>query len=190
MWRLAHLRARAARHPLIYWAFVATLAAIAAHLVLARFDAAEAARRGWGDPIEVLIATSEHRPGDALTTRRVELPASAVPDGVVDELPAGARARQFLSAGAVVELADVATIRGPASGASPDAAVVPIPLRAPAADAVGAPVDVVADGIVLAGDATVTMVDGDTLFVAVARRAAPAVAAAAHRGVAGVVFLP
>ncbi len=190
MWRLAHLRARAARHPLIYWASVATLAAIAAHLVVARFDAAEAARRGWAESVTVLVATHDHRPGDALSTRRVELPSVAVPADVVDVLPAAAQARQFLSAGAVVERADIATIGGPASGAPADAAVVPIPVPIAAPDAVGAPVDVVADGIVLAADATVVTVDGDTLFVAVGRRAAPAVAAAARSGIAGVVFLP
>ncbi len=190
MWSIAHLRTYLARHPLIHWALVATLAAVAAHLVIARFDAAEAARRSWADPVEVLVATADHRPGDLLATRPVELPAVAVPADVVADLPPGARARQFLSAGSVLERADVATVGGPASGAVPGAAVVPVPVHSPVAGTVGVPVDVLADGIVLAADATIVATDGDTLYVAVERGAAPAVAAAALSDVASVVFLP
>ena len=190
MWRLAHLRAHLARHPLIYWAFVALLAAAAAHVVIARFDAAEAAHREWAHRVEVLVAADDHRPGDVLTTRRIELPTVAVPAGAIDEQPAGARARQFLSAGAVVEHADIATTAGPAAGALPGTAIVPIPHLVSTPAAVGSAVDVLADGIVLAADATVAGAEGDTLLVAVDRGDAPAVAAAALGGIATVAFLP
>lgn len=187
---LGHLRASVARHPLARWAIIGALGAVAAWLVVDRFDAADAARREWGDTVTVAIADRDHRPGEPLHTRRVERPVVAVPGAAVDDVPEHAQARQFLSAGAVVEEADIATIGGPAAGAARGTAVVAIPMLGQSSAVAGTSVDVVADGLVLATDAEIVAAESDTLFVSVERRAAPSVAAAAQSGIASVVYLP
>jgi len=55
---------------------------------------------------------------------------------------------------------------------------------------VGLSVQVAADGIVLAAEAAVVETIDDVIFVAVAAREAPAVAAAAHSGLATLLYLP
>ena len=187
---LFHARAYLARHPVVRGAAVAVLATVPALVVLARLDAADSARREWGDTVEVYRATNDHAPGDPLSARRVELPVAAAPEAAVTELAPGARARQFLGAGAVIERSDVTTVRGPAATAGAGSAVVAVAVEGTGAIDAGTEVDVVAEGVVLAERAVVTgVVDGNVL-VAVERHLAPQVAAAAHSGIATVVFLP
>ncbi len=187
---LVHAQAYLARHPIARAATVAVLATVPALAVLDRLDAADDARRHWGETVEVYRATADHAPGDPLSATRVELPVAAAPEEAVTELARGARARQFLGSGAVIERSDVTTVRGPAAGAMPGSAVVAVAVADSGPLSAGIAVDVVAEGIVLAERAVVTgVVDGNVL-VAVERHLAPQVAAAAHSGVATVVFLP
>ncbi len=186
----ARVRIHVARHPAIRWAAVAALTAVTAAVVTARLDAAEAERRTWGDTSSVLVATADHRPGDPVRARREDRPVAVVPHGALDEIPAGATTRQFVAAGAVLEPADVGTDSGPAAQARPGEAVVAVHAGDATAADRGLAVDVVADGVVLAHDGTIVAVGGDMVHVAVDRRAAPAIAAAALVGSAAVVYLP
>jgi hypothetical protein len=55
---------------------------------------------------------------------------------------------------------------------------------------IGLAVQVSADGLVVADDATVTAVVDDVVFVAVRERDGPSVAAAAQQGLASLLYLP
>jgi hypothetical protein len=187
---LFHARAYLERHPIVRAATVAVLATVPALALLDRLDAAEDARRDWGDTVEVYRATADHAPGDPLRATRVELPVAAAPEEAVSELAPDARARQFLSSGAVIEQSDVTTVFGPAASATPGSAVVAVAVADTGPLSAGTAVDVVAEGIVLAERAVVTGVVEGNVLVAVERHLAPQVAAAAHSGIATVVFLP
>jgi hypothetical protein len=56
--------------------------------------------------------------------------------------------------------------------------------------AIGLEVQIAADGIVLAGTATIVEVVDDVVFVAVAAGDGAVVAAAAQRGIASLLYLP
>ncbi|MGI9643783.1 MAG: hypothetical protein ACR2O6_00570, partial [Ilumatobacteraceae bacterium] len=144
----------------------------------------------WAERRAVVVAALDHRAGDELVWRTVEVPLVAVPPSAVDDVEPGALARQRIGLGEVVVSADVAAPAGPAAGAEPGTVVVPI-VDAFARDArIGLAVQVVAEGLVLADEARIVAVHDDVTFVATRAIEAPAVAAAARQGNASILFLP
>ena len=119
-----------------------------------------------------------------------ERPATTDIHGALEELPAGARLRQRVAHGEVLTELDIADRRGPAALA--DAGTLVVALSDPLSRNVttGLPVQVAADGIVLAGSATVVDIADEIVFVAVDAVDAPAVAAAAQQGIASLLYVP
>jgi hypothetical protein len=189
-----HVAARArlvlARRPWIYWAVVAVLAVVAAAIVQAQMRSIATERARWGESRTVLVAAHQHEPGDALVATPVELPVAALPADVLDELPDGAVVRQRLATGEVVTGLDVTARAGPASLAEPGTVVVALSDPLARDVTIGLAVQVSADGLVVADDATVTAVVDDVVFVAVRERDGPSVAAAAQQGLASLLYLP
>ncbi len=189
-----HVAARArlvlARRPWIYWAVVATLALLAAATVQRQIGSIATERGRWGATRTVLVAAQHHEPGDVAVVEPVVLPVAALPDGALDELAEGAVVRQRMAAGEVVTRLDVTTRAGPATLAEPGTVVVALSDPLARDVAVGLAVQVSADGLVVADDATVTGIVDDVVFVAVDERDGPSVAAAAQRGVASLLYLP
>ena len=189
-----HVAARArlalARRPWIYWAVVATFAALAVVVVQSEMASIDAERNRWGTTRQVLVARQQHEPGDSLTADLVELPVAALPADALVEASAGSLIRQRVAAGEVLTAVDITDVVGPAALAEPGTVVVA--LSDPLARSVvpGLRVEVTADGLVLADSAAVTDVVDDVIFVAVGERDAAAVAAAAQQGVASLVYLP
>jgi hypothetical protein len=189
-----HVVARArlvlARRPWVYWAVVATLAALAAAAVHGEMTSIAAERDRWGSTRTVLVARHQLEPGDPITADLVDLPTAAVPDSALDEVPNGALVRQRVAVGEVLTGLDVTARSGPAALAERGTVVVALadPL-APDVTA-GLHVQVVADGLVIADGARITGVVDDVIFVAVASDDAPAVAAAAQTGSASLLYLP
>ena len=189
-----HVAARArlvlARRPWIYWSVVAAFATLAAMTVHGEMATIAAERDRWGATRTVLIASRPHEPGDPIAAEPATLPVAALPDGALDEIPVGAVVRQRVADGEVLTDVDVTSRAGPASFA--DAGTVVVAVSDPLARnvAVGLAVQVSADGFVIADGAVVTAVVDDVVFVAVAERDGPGVAAAAQQGVASLLFLP
>ena len=189
-----------ARHPSVYWLAVISLAAVIGSGVAAQVSALEEARRAWGTTRTVLVATTDLAAGAVLhdgVLETVALPDTALPNSALSTLPPGARLRQRVVIGEVLVAADVTDLPGPAAGA-PDGTVV-VALRtdhdlstpgAPGGSLVGLAVQVVADGLLLADDATIVDVSTESMFVAVDIDDGPAVAAAERAGVASLLFLP
>lgn len=189
-----HVAARArlvlARRPWVYWAVVATFAALAVVAVENQMASVDAERNGWGTTRQVLVARRHHEPGDLLMADLVELPVAALPTDALVDASASGRVRQRVAAGEVLTAVDIADVAGPAALAEPGTVVVA--LSDPLARSVvpGLRVDVAADGLLLADSATVADVVDDVIFVAVAERDAAAVAAAAQQGIASLMYLP
>jgi hypothetical protein len=189
-----HVAARArlviARRPWIYWSLVACLAAVAGLTVLAQVSALERARLEWGTTRAVLVADRSAGPGDEVAWRRVELPVAALPPGAVERWPDGGRLRQRIGEGEVLTEVDLASVAGPAGRA--DAGTVVVALSDPLSHSIGIGlrVQVAADGLIVADDAVVVDVADDVTFVAVERRDAATVAAAAQQGLAVLLYLP
>ena len=108
----ARARALLARHPSLYWITVALLAVAIGLTARTRFADLDRARAAWGTTRPVLVAETDHRPGDLLRVAAVDLPVAAVPASAIDALPAGAVLRRGLAAGEVVVAADVASAPG------------------------------------------------------------------------------
>jgi hypothetical protein len=154
----------------------------------------DAARRAWGEGREVLVARRDTRPGEAVEIDVRELPAAVVPPGALGR-EAGTQslvARQDVSAGEVVTAIDVG--RAGAAGAAallPDGwAAVPIVESPPSGAAIGARVQIAAEGVVLAADAIVAGYHDDVTLVAVPADVAPMVALGARAGGVAVLLLP
>ena len=189
-----HVAARArlalARRPWVYWAVVAALATIAAVVVHSEMSSIAAERDRWGTTRAVLVAERQLEPGDPIAAVLVDLPLAVIPDGALTGDPGGARTRQRVASGEVLTELDVTSGTGPAALADPHTVVVALsdPL---ARDVVaGLRVNVAADGLVVADDATVTSVVDDVIFMAVSDAEAPTVAAAAQQGIASLLYLP
>ena len=78
------------RHPRAPQAAILVLAVVTALTVHAVLNAANAARRRWGQAAAVLVATHRLEPGSTLTADDValrRLPPAAVPDGALSALP-------------------------------------------------------------------------------------------------------
>ncbi len=189
-----HVAARArlvlARRPWIYWAVVAVLAGLAAATVQGQISSIAAERAGWGTHRTVVVSSRHHEPGDPLVAAFAVLPVAAVPDGALDELPGDAVVRQRLATGEVVTGLDLTSRRGPAALAEPGTVVVALSDPLARDVAVGLDVQVSADGLVVADDATIVGIVDDVVFVAVNERDGPSIAAAAQQGVASLLYLP
>ena len=189
-----HVAARArlvlARRPWIYWAVVATLAIVAATVVHGEIASIGAERDRWGSTRSVMVARHRLEPGDAVAADLVTLPVAALPSGALETAPTDALIRQRVAAGEVLTELDLTSRSGPAALAGTGTVVVALsdPL---ARDVVaGLRVRIVADGLVVAESAEVTGVVDEVIFVAVDDRDAAAVAAAAQRGLASLLYLP
>jgi pilus assembly protein CpaB len=194
---------------------VAVLAAAAVTLwVVARVDAADRARREWGATSTVLVVTRDLAAGATIgagDVRADRWPTALVPDGALTELPAGRRLSAEVTRGeAVVEH----RLARPGAGGwaavlEPGEAAVRLPLSGPMSGIVaGDRVDVLAPGAppdsveqngvgsgmggatVVADDARVLEVHGDSLVVAVRRTQSSATAGAALGGLVAVVVRP
>lgn len=189
-----HVAARArlvlARRPWLYWLGVITLAALLAALVHGRIAALDDARQEWGATRRVLVARSPLAPGGPILADEVELPLAALSPDALTELPADARLRHHVARGDVLTTVDITARPGPAARAEVGTVVVGLadPLGSHAA--IGAPVQVAADGLLLADAATVVDVIDDVVFVAVDAADGPAVAAASQQGLATLLHLP
>ena len=172
---LAWVRLMVARHPWTYW-FVIAVVAGAVGLGTARALAGvDAARRSWGEPEPVWMASAAIEPGQPVVANRREVPRAVVPAGAVSVPPNDAVARQRIGPGEIITDNDVAA--GGSAGLVPDGWV---------AFAVPAAVEHFATGdhlSVFSGDqlvATGLVVDhGESeLMVAIPAEAAPAMATA------------
>ena len=179
-----------ARRPWIYWAVVTTLAVVAAAAVHGEMASVAAERDRWGSTRTVMVTRHELEPGDEIAADLVSLPVAAIPERALAEAPTGALVRQRVAAGEVLTELDVTGRSGPAALAEQGAVVVALSDPLARDVAAGLRVQLTADGLVIAGDATVTAVDYDVIFVAVDAGEAPAVAAAAQQGVASLLYLP
>ena len=189
-----HIMVRArvflARHPLWYWLAVAALAVAVALIARDRFAAVDRTRDRWGTPVAVVVADVDHEPGDELRVSTVRLPSAAVPASALAELPPSPRLRQRVAAGEILVAADIATSDGPAARAAPGTVVVGlIDPTAPVAE-IGIPVQVVAEGVVLAESGTIVELVEDVVYVAVEADRGAVVAAAAQQRLATLIFLP
>jgi hypothetical protein len=179
-----------ARHPSIYWVTCTALAGASALMVHAQLAALDEARHTWGATRNVLVATADHEPGDALHARATALPSAMVPQSAISEAATTATARQRIAAGEVIVADDIARGGGPAGRADPGERVVGLTDALARNIVVGADVEIIADGVILANRARVVDVVDDVIFVATAPTDAPAVAAAAHDGSAALIFVP
>lgn len=186
----ARLRRLTARHRWIRWGIVASLALGAGLLTNAQLARVEHERDRWGARGEALVATRDHHPDDPLSVTRVQLPVAAIPRRAIVDVPPGARVRQNIGEGEVVVAADLLAADGPARHADRGTVVVGIADPLASGATVGHAVRVVAEGVVLSERGRITDVDGEVTLVAVSAADGPAVAAAAHAGLASLLFLP
>jgi hypothetical protein len=188
------LRRLLARRPWIHWLVVLAAALATGAALRERVAGIDDARRAWGDARAVLVARHDTPPGEALEVDVREVPAAIVPQGALDRGTSAERliARQDVSAGEIVTARDVgrAGQAGPASLLPDGWAAVPI-MESPAVGAaIGARVQVVGDGVVLAPNAIVVGYHDDVTLVAVPADAAPMVAAGAQAGGVTVLLVP
>jgi hypothetical protein len=183
-----------ARHPWLYWFGCLAAGVALALLVGGHVTRLDEARRSWAQTGRVLVATTDHRAGDLLQAKSVEMPLAVIPPDAIDTVGAasddGTIVRQRVSTGEVVVSADLAVPGGPAALADPGTLVVGITDPMARGVRVGLEVRIVAEGIVLADDAHVVEVSDEVIFVAVGAEAAAMVAAAARDTSASLVFVP
>ncbi len=190
---VARLRWHAARRPWIARLLVAGFALVAAAGVVRAQQRADAARDAWGEPIHVVVATSDIAPGEPLAgaVESRPRPQPLVPPAALHETPEGAVARQRIGAGEIVVAVDVAAPGGPAAlipdGSRAVAIAVARSARPPVA--VGDGVAVVAGAAELSGGVVIG-VDDDQVVVAVPAERSAEVAGAAATGEATIVWEP
>ena len=192
------------RRPRLWWAIVVVLALAVGLIAASLASSAEAARRAWGTPTAVLVATSAIESGARITDDQVRVeqrPAVTVPATALTEVPAGARAGSTIAPGEVIVVERLAAHAASAAAARlPDGSrAVAIPRDAGVTPplAVGDRVDVIAalasgtaagspPGFTLAEAVPVVAVEEAAVSVAVPRATAPRIAVALG---AGAVFL-
>jgi hypothetical protein len=189
---LARARHVLARRPWLYWLGVAVLAAAAAWGAARGAASVDAARRSWGTPRDVVVATADLAPGDGLAGR-VEVrarPGPMVPDAALTRVDGAARARQHVSAGEILVRGDVAATAGPQSLIPAGWAAVPVSEAVPSGAAVGDGVAVVGGGAVLAAAGVIVGHSAEAVLVAVPAAEAAAVAAASASGELSLLLQP
>ncbi len=187
---LARARIFSARHGWLRWSFVALLTVTAGFATHRQLSLVDAERNAWGQTVDVLVATDDLTPDGVIAVEVMQVPLAMVPPAALSTLPDGVRLRQRVSAGEIVTDADITPSPGPAAAAEQGTAVVPIVDPLAQGLVAGLAVRVSSEGIVLAEQATVVGVVDDIAFVAVPEGDAPMVAAAAHVGLASLIFLP
>jgi hypothetical protein len=189
---VARLRHVLARRPWLYWSGVLLVALAAAAVVAAATSRVDDARRAWGQPRRVVVATADLVPGDPLddATELRTVPSPVAPATALERAAPGAVARQHVGAGEIVVAVDVAARDAPQAlipdGWSAVAVAEAVPTGADLGDAVRA----VADGVVLAADGVVVGRSEAAVLVAVPDDAAPAVATAAAAGDLALLLVP
>ena len=182
-----------------WWALPPRLraaAALAALLLVAGGGVARVARSPYGPPVTVLVAARDLTvgapAGAAVAAER--RPATLVPPDAVTGVPAEATLAMGVVAGTVLTARHLRP-GGPLADLPAGSAAVAVPVDAvPGATPVQR-VDVIVvrsdgGGAVVAPDARVLATEGDRVWLAVPRAAAPDVAAAAARGLLSVALLP
>jgi flagella basal body P-ring formation protein FlgA len=174
----------------VYWAIVLSFAAVVAAATHQQLSRLEDARQQWQETRSVLVADTDLKPGNFIKASNADLPVAAVPESALHGIPDGAQLRQRVAVGEVLVEADLTHVPGPAARADPGTVVVGLTDPLSRGVVVGLAVQVAAEGVVLASRATVVETIDDVVFVAVAGREAPAVASAAHSGLATLLYLP
>lgn len=179
-----------ARRPWVYWLAVAALTALIVFIVHDRMTAVDAERASWGTTRSVLVADGPLAPGDPIAVTSTELPMAVVPTGAVTSLPDNARLRQRVADGEVLVDLDITATPGPAAGADADTVVVAVRDDLAPTLRIGLAVQVAADGLIIADDATIVNITDEVVFVAVDPADAATVSAANGAGLAALLFLP
>ncbi len=187
---IARARIFSARHRWLYWSIVALLAATAGGAAQRQLAAVDAERAAWGDTVHVFIASRDLSPDEIIAVDVVSIPVAMVPSAALTTLPDDVRLRQRVTAGEILTDADITAASGPAASATAGTAVVAVIDPLARSVVVGLEVRVSSEGVVLADDAMIVSVVDDVVYIAVAERDAPMVAAAAHAGLASLIFLP
>jgi hypothetical protein len=189
---VARARHVLARRPWLHWTAVLVLAAGAGWSVAAGAAGVDDARRSWGTTRDVLVATADIAPGDELTGRTVvrARPVPVVAEATIDSLPAGAVARQHITAGEAVVSADVAPASGPQALIPPGSVAVAVAEAVPSGAAVGDHVVAASGGAILAPEAVVVGRTADAVLVAVPLDEAAPVARAATSGDLALLLAP
>jgi Flp pilus assembly protein CpaB len=182
-----------ARHPVLYWALVATVAALSAGLVVDRATDAEAARRRWGHDRAVAVATVDLPAGRTIGPADVRIERWPLAVGPPDALEAVAPGTIVSSAIGAGEPLVPRRLGRPEGGpvaavlaAGRRAVTVPTPEAPPPVEP-GDRVDLVAAGLaldaaVVARDAEVVQTSEQAVVVAVAAAEVEAVAGALVNG--------
>ncbi len=188
------------RRPRLWWVLAGALATGVGAAVSSAVSDAEAARAAWGEPVVVIVAARDLRPGHELSEADVSLverPAALVPPGALRALPVGASTHTAVFEGEILLEGRLAP-----AGLQALAAVLPPGTRAVAVpvEAGGAPPLLVGDvvdvlvalpreaagdgppGFVLATGALVVDVADTAVTVAVEREVAPRLAVALGQG--------
>jgi len=193
-WLPVALRRLLARRPWIYWSVVTVTALACGFTVRQRIGDIDDARDAWGGARQVLVARRDTRPGELLEVDVRRVPVAVVPVAALrnDAGDGSLIARQDVRAGAIVTDVDVGRAGHDVPAALlPDGwAAVPIVESPPLGAAVGARVQIVGEGVVLAPDAIVVGYHDDVTLIAVPGELAPMVAAGADAGGVAVLLLP
>jgi hypothetical protein len=187
---IARARIFSARHGWLRWAVVVLLAVTAGLATHRQLAAVEAERAAWGDTVEVVVAARNLAPDEVIAVDTISVPTAMAPPAALAALPDGARLRQRVTAGEILTNADITAAPGPAASAAPGMAVVALIDPLARNVAVGLDVRITSEGVTLADGATIVSVMDDVVYVAMAERDAPMVAAAAQAGLASLIFLP
>lgn len=179
------------RRPWVYWAFVAVAVGGAVASVVDHSAEIDDARDAWGATADVWVAIVDHEPGDPIRSERVTVPVAVVAESALDAAPPDeAIARQRIAAGSMLHDVDVAATAGPQTLTPPGSLAVPVVESPPSGALVGDRVQVVADGIVVADDATVVGHHDDATLVAVPAADAALLPAAADAGRVTLLLVP
>jgi hypothetical protein len=110
MRRVVQLRIALARRPWLVWLAAGAAAGFVALALHGQFAAADAARREWGEAVEVVVATDAVDPGSPATSAdlaRRRVPRALVPDGALRAVPQSGVVVRRLARGEILVDADV-----------------------------------------------------------------------------------
>jgi hypothetical protein len=189
---LARARHLLARRPWLYWAAIVALAAGAALAAGRAAASVDDARRQWGSTRDVVVATADLAPGDAVEGH-VEVrsrPGPMIPAGAITTFEPGARARQHVSTGEILVRPDVAATGSPRDMIPAGWAGVAVAEAVPSGARVGDEVSAASGGVVLAEHGLVVGRTGEVVLVAVPSAEAAQVAAASAGGELGLLLRP
>ena len=157
---LGRVRWVLARHPWIYWSTVAACVALVWSGLADSQARTDAARRAWGTPRQVWVATAPAAPGDTVHATARQYPAAMVPKGALARAPDRVAAQQ-IAEGEVLVGSDLADAHLGAQWV-----VFALPRQGAPRLVEGAGVAVFADGRRVC-DGTVSALGAETIDVAV-----------------------